>query len=391
MNIDYDEKQRAFQHKVRAYMRSDMMTPDMVAELKIAKYSHGGGPVYWSKMRKLGADGWIALSWPEKLGGAGASPMEQYILVEEAKRAGFPWPALSANSIGPVLARHAHPELRARVVGEILRGEAYLAIGYSEPAGGTDLASMTTSAVRDGDEWVINGQKIWTSCASFAQYIWLAARTDPDPAKRHKGVSVFLVPTDTPGFSSTPIHTLGVGTDATYYENVRVPANHLVGELNGGWSLITGQLNVERVTLVGHGHVAQLYEAGLELLKNNETYRPLLKKAWVRRSLATLHVKLEALRILCLRTVSLMERGDSGMAESSLTKVYGSELYLEIGRRMSEILGEAALLRDGPDTQMDGLTESYWRKGTVHTIGGGANEIQRTIVATAGLAMPRPL
>jgi 3-oxocholest-4-en-26-oyl-CoA dehydrogenase alpha subunit len=390
MIIEYNADQRRFRDTVHEYMVATIMTADMADELKDHVYSKGGGPVYWRKMRQLGQDGWIAMSWPKELGGAGLDPVEQYILVEEAKRAGFPWPSLSANAIGPVLARHAAPSIRERVVGEILRGEVYLAIGYSEASAGSDLASLTTSARRDGDEWVINGQKIWTSNAHFARYIWLAARTDPDLSKRHKGLSVFLVPTDSPGFACTPIHTLGVDTNTTFYENVRVPADCLIGTLNGGWPLITGQLNVERLALAGHGHVSKLYEATLALLQGPGPYHALLKQSWVRRSMAAVHVRLEALRMLTLKAAWTMQLGASGMVESSVTKVYGSELYVEVGRRMGEILGSAANIAAGPDLVLDSLAEKWWRIATVHTIGGGANEVQRTIIATAGLGMPRP-
>ena len=390
MMIDFDAPQRAFQAKVRHYMSTVIMTADMVEELKEHALSKGGGPVYWRKMRQLGGDGWIALSWPEELGGSGLDPVQQYILVEEAKRSGFPWPALSANSIGPVLAKHAAPTLRDKVVGEILRGEVYLAIGYSEASAGSDLASLTTSARRDGDEWVINGQKIWTSNAHFAQYIWLAARTDPDPGKRHKGLSVFLVPTNSAGFACTPIRTLGVDTNTTYYDNVRVPADCLIGKLHGGWPLITGQLNVERLALAGHGHVSKLYEATLALLQAPGHYHPLLALAWVRRSMAAVHVRLEALRMLTLKAAWTMQLGESAMLECSVAKVYGSELYVEVGRRMGEVLGAAANIAAGPDLLLDSLAEKWWRIATVHTIGGGANELQRTIIATAGLGMPRP-
>jgi len=389
MNVDFNDQQRAFSAQVRDYMTNEMMTPDFVAELQQEAFSHGGGPIYWQKMRKLGTDGWIRLSWPVEQGGAGADPVEQYILVDEAKRAGFPWPALSANSIGPVLARHAQPEIRDRVVSEILDGEAYLAIGYSEPSAGSDLASLKTRAERNGDDWIINGQKIWTSCANFSQYIWLAARTDPDPASRHKGITIFLVPTDAPGFSCTTIRTLGVLTTTTYYQDVRIPDSYRIGEVNAGWKLITNQLNVERLSLVSYGHVSKLYDETLTLLHNEPELQPLLEEPWVQRNLALAHVKLEALKLLCMKAAWKMERGDSGMVEASATKVYGSELYIELGRLMAEILGDACLISKGPGTLLNGLVEKWYRKGTVHTFGGGANEIQRTIVATAGLGLPR--
>lgn len=389
MQVDLDQEQLDFRDRVRDYMTRQMMTDDFVAELQQAEFSHGGGPVYWQKMRQLGKDGWIRLSWPKDLGGDGADPVSQYILVDEAKRAGFPWPQLSANSIGPVLARHAQAAIRDRVVSEILNGEAYLAIGYSEPGAGSDLAALRTRAERDGDDWVINGQKIWTSCANFSQYIWLAARTDPDPASRHKGITLFLVPTDTPGYSCTLIHTLGVVTTATYYDNVRIPDSYRISEVNQGWALVTSQLNIERLSLASYGHVAKLFDQTLRLLRQDENYRPLLAEPWVQRSVALCHAKLEALKILCLRAAWVMNKGDSGMVEASTTKVYGSELFVEICRQLGEVLGRASNLRSGQDAVLDGLLETWYRKGSVLTFGGGANELQRNIIATAGLKLPR--
>lgn len=388
MIVDLNTEQQAFRDKVRDYMTT-MMTDDFYEELKNHEFSHGGGPIYWEKMRQLGTDGWIKQSWPKELGGAGADPVQQYIMVDEAKRAGFPWPSLSANSIGPVLARHAQDDIREKVVGEILNGEAYLAIGYSEPDAGSDLASLKTKAVRDGDDWIINGQKIWTSCANFSQYIWLAARTDPDPSKRHKGITIFLVPTDNPGYSCTLIKTLGVTTTATYYQDLRISDKYRVGEVNGGWPLITNQLNIERLSLVNYGHVVKLFDETLAHLKADPAQASLLEQAWVQQHLAFAYSRLEVLKVLCLKAAWKMNQGSNGMVEASATKVYGSELYVELGRRMAEILGPAANVNTGSAALLNGLAEHWYRKGTVHTFGGGANELQRTIIANAGLKLPR--
>lgn len=389
MNTELSSQHLEFRDRVRAYMTEQMMTADFEAELQQPSLAHGGGPVYWRKLRQLGDDGWIKLSWPRDLGGEGADPVEQYLLVEEAKRAGFPWPALSANSIGPMVARHARGAFRDKVVTEILEGSAYLAIGYSEPQAGSDLASLRTRAVRDGDDWVINGQKIWTSCAQFSQYIWLAARTDPDLSKRHKGITLFLVPTDTPGFSCTVIHTMGVDTSATYYQDVRIPDAYRVGEINGGWPLMTAQLNLERLSLVNYGYVTLLYDQTLTLLRSHPDFMHLLEQPWVQRNLALAKARLEGLKMLCRKALWVMSNGGSGMVEASVTKVYGSQLYVELGRLMIEILGPQALLREGADVLANGLIEKWYRKGSVQTFGGGANEIQRNIIAHAALELPR--
>ncbi|MBW1884767.1 MAG: acyl-CoA dehydrogenase family protein, partial [Deltaproteobacteria bacterium] len=249
MKIEFTAEQLALQKELRAYFE-ELMTEELREEL--AAGGEGGGPEFRKGMRKLGADGWIGLSWPKELGGKELTPMEQYIFTEEVMRTGFPFPFLTTEAIGPVLNEFATDDIKEAVVKPILRGEVVIAIGYSEPSAGTDLASLTTRADRDGNEWVINGQKVFTSLADFSDYIWIAVRTDPD-SKKHRCLSMFLVPNDSEGLTISPIWTLGVRTNATYYDNVRVPAEYLIGGEGNGWGLITGQLNRERLSLVNHG------------------------------------------------------------------------------------------------------------------------------------------
>ncbi|MGI9283799.1 MAG: acyl-CoA dehydrogenase family protein, partial [Pseudomonadales bacterium] len=207
MKIQFNDEQLALQKKIRAYLK-DLFTPELEAELAAAGAEEGGGPEFRKAMKKLGADGYISLSWPKEMGGSEATAVDQYIFTEEIVRTGFPYPFLTIEACGPVMAEHASPLVRDKVVKGILQGETVVAIGYSEPGAGTDLAALKTKAVRDGDDWIINGQKIWTSLADYADYVWLAARTDPD-APKHKGLTMFVVPTDAKGFSMSPIWTLG--------------------------------------------------------------------------------------------------------------------------------------------------------------------------------------
>ncbi len=206
MDIGLSERQRELQQTVRAYM-AERMTPALAEEMQDPEFQEGGGPEFRRQFARMGDDGWIGLSWPEALGGKAWTPLDQYIFTDEVVRSGFPYPFLTTEAIAPVMAEYADESVREEVVRGIQRGRVVVAIGYSEPSAGTDLASLRTRAERDGDHWVINGQKIWTSLGNFADYIWLAARTDPDPARRHRGLSLFLVPTNSPGFSSTPIWT----------------------------------------------------------------------------------------------------------------------------------------------------------------------------------------
>ena len=390
MKIEFTPEQLTLQQEVRTYMKG-IMTPALREEMKNPEYFEGGGPEFRKQFAKMGADGWISLSWPKSLGGREATAMEQYIFTEEVMASGFPYPFLTTEAIGPVLSEHGNEELREEAVKGILNGEVVVAIGYSEPNAGTDLASLTTKAEKDGDEWVINGQKIWTSLANFSDYVWLAARTDPDVAKKHKGLTMFLVPKDTPGFSHTPIWTLGVRTNATYFENVRLPDKYRVGEVNKGWKLITGQLNRERLSLVNHGPVFNLYsEVGQWAAQTKAGDGELLiNKPWVQHNLAKVKVQLEALKMMCLKQAWSMQEGTLGMAEASAAKVYGTEFFVESYRLLLEIMGQAGIIReDSPGAVLQGKLEHRYRVGSILTFGGGCNEVQKDIISAAGLWMP---
>src|SRR5438477_5396642 len=256
MYIDYTPEQQRLSDELRTYF-AGIVTPEYQAELA---ETEGGGPLYTQALRRLGADGWLGVGWPREYGGQGRTPLEQFVFFDEASRAGVMLPMLTINAVGPAIMEHGNEAQKQRYLPAILRGECHFAIGYTEPSSGTDLASLRTRAVRDGDQWVINGSKLFTSQAEFADYIWLAARTDPE-APKHKGISMFIVPTSAPGYKITPIRTMGdVRTNATYYEDVRVPAEDLIGPENGGWWLITTQLNHERIALSAVGYVDRIFE-----------------------------------------------------------------------------------------------------------------------------------
>ncbi len=389
MRIEFTESQLALQKELRAYFEG-LMTPELESELAQGS-GEGGGPEFRKTMRRLGADGWISLSWPRELGGQGATPMEQYIFTEEVMRTGFPYPFLTTESIGPVLAEHADDEIRESVVKGILRGEVVIAVGYSEPSAGTDLAALTTRADRDEDEWVINGQKAFTSLADFSDYIWLAARTDPD-SEKHRGLSLLLVPSSAEGVSVSPIWTLGVRTNATYYDDVRVPANHLIGGEGKGWALITGQLNRERLSLVNHGSYDMLYREVAQWAA--ETVTPtgqrILDLPWVQMNLAKVKSGLEALKLICWKQAWQMTEGTLHMADASVAKVYGSEFFIELYRLLGEVLGQAGTLVEGSaGAVLRGKLEFRYRVGSILAFGGGTNEVQRDIIAAAGLMLPR--
>ena len=388
MYIDYSPEQRALREELRAYF-ARMMTPELLQEIS---GSEGGGPLYRKALRQMGADGWLGIGWPKEWGGQGRTPIEQFIFSDEVQRAGFPLPFLTLNTVGPTLARFGTEPQRQEFLPKILKGELHFAIGYSEPGAGTDLASLTTRAVRDGDDYVINGSKVFTSLADYADYIWLAARTNPD-APKHRGISMLMVSTRLPGFKLTPIWTMGgVRTNATYYENVRVPASCLIGKENEGWSLIVNQLNHERVSLSPYGSLAKLCEESRVWAQQTKLAdgRRVIDQPFVRANLARAHAKLEVLKLMNWKQAWCMTRGSLQPADASATKVFATEFYVEAYRLLLEIFGAAGALRAGsPDAVLRGRVERMYRTTLILTFGGGTNEVQREIIAAAGLQMPR--
>jgi alkylation response protein AidB-like acyl-CoA dehydrogenase len=350
-----------------------------------------GEPTYTRYIRRMGQDGWLGLGWPVEYGGQARGPIEQMIFVEESHWAGVPLPLLTLNSVGPTLMALGTDEQKQRILPGILRGEVHFSIGYTEPSAGTDLASLRTRAVRDGDEYVINGEKIFTSAIQYADYVWLAARTDPD-APKHKGLSVFIVPVDVPGFHWSPMATIaGDITSSTFYEDVRVPVENLVGAENQGWKLITNQLNHERVAICpSSGLLRSLTDirrwAQDERLADG---RKVIDQEWVRTSLARVHAKIEVLKLLNWKVAWAADKG-LNPADASATKVYGTEVALEIYRLLTEVVGQSGYLVEGSAGAIArGRLERSARGQTIFTFGGGTNEIQRDIVAMVGLGMPR--
>lgn len=387
MELDLTTEQREFRNELRRYL-ADMMNDALSRELSSG--GEGGGPEFRKAMKQMGRDGLLGISWPKQYGGQERSAIEQFIFADEVQAVGFPLPFLTLSTVGPTLREYGTEEQRQHFCPRILAGEIFFAIGYSEPAAGTDLASLQTSAQRDGDEWVINGQKMWTSLAQFADYIWLAARTDPK-AKKHRGLSIFLVPTDSKGYSRQTIRTVGgVSTNATFYDDVRVPAENLIGGENNGWRLITGQLNHERISLMTVGRMKRDLEAVTEWARRTKVDGGrVVDKPWVQQNLARIYAKTQVLRLMNWKQAWVAEQGQPQMADSSAIKVYGSELQMEAYRALIEVLGASGILVKGsPGAVLHGRIESAYRNGLIFTFGGGTNEIQRDIIAMAGMGMP---
>ncbi|NMI59452.1 MULTISPECIES: acyl-CoA dehydrogenase family protein [unclassified Streptomyces] len=344
-------------------------------------------------LRRIGADGLLGIGWPVAYGGQGRGADEQFVFFDEAYRAGAPVSMVTLNTVGPTLMKYGSEAQKEYFLPRVLSGDLVFAIGYSEPSAGTDLASLRTRAVREGESWLIDGQKIFTSNAQHADWIWLACRTDPD-APKHRGISIVLVPTDAPGFSWTPIETVGgLTTTATYYDGIRVPSSNLVGEENCGWDLITNQLNHERVALAAIGMQAEdFYGAALRAARTPDpvTGRRRVDEPWVRFRLAEVHARLAASRLLNWRLVGDVGAGRLAPGDASGVKVAGTESAVASYRMCQEVVGAQALVRSGsPGVFGDGELERMNRAAQINTFGGGVSEVQREIVATMRLGMTR--
>ncbi len=391
MHIALDPEHLALRAELQEYF-DQLVTPERKAGLASATGEFGEANVYKEVIRQIGTDGWLGIGWPKEYGGQARSMVEQLIFTDAAAVAGVPIPYLTLNTVGPTIMRFGTDEQKEYFLPKILAGDLHFSIGYSEPGSGTDLASLKTRAVREGDEWVINGQKMWTSLIQYADWIWLACRTDPE-LPRHKGLSMIMIPAQAPGVSYTPVHTVaGVGTSATYYEDVRVPADNLVGELNGGWALMTNQLNHERVSLTSAAptiHSLKLVREWAQQTKAPDGQR-VIDTEWVQIALGRAHARVEALSLLNWKLAADADAGVSlSPAEASAIKIYGSELNTEVYRTLMEIVGpNAGITGDSDGAVLAGRLERFHRSSLVMTFGGGTNEIQRDIIGYVGLGLP---
>lgn len=385
MHLEYTPEQEQLREEMRATLER-VMTPERLAAIGD---NIEGGPAVRDTVRALAQADLLGVGWPKEYGGRGFSAIEQFIFSEEARRVGAPIPLVTLNTVGPTLMQQGTEEQKQRFLPAILDGSVEFAIGYSEPGAGSDLASIRTTAVRDGDEYVINGQKMFTSGAAYADYIWLAVRTDPN-VKKHKGISILIVPTSSPGFSWQPLHTMpGISTFYTFYDNVRVPVSALVGEENQGWQLITTQLNFERAALGNLGALEPLFEKTLRWATDTELDgAKVIDQPWVQQALARVEAQVAAYKLVNLRVNAAMTKGVLNMGEASAAKVFGTELTQQVTRQLLEVL-DGNGIRRGAQAPLRGALESAYRQAVINTFGGGANEIQRDIIAMAGLGMPR--
>lgn len=384
MFIDLTPEQRQLQAELRQYF-STLVSPDEAKAMESDRHNEA----YRAVIKRMGSDGKLGVGWPKEFGGLGFGPVEQSIFVNEAARADIPLPAVTLQTVGPTLQVYGNEAQKKKFLPAILAGEVHFAIGYSEPEAGTDLASLRTSAVRHGDEWIVNGQKIWTTGAHDADYIWLAVRTDPE-APKHKGISILIVDTKDPGYSWTPI-ILSDGahhTNASYYNDVRVPADMLVGEENAGWRLITTQLNHERVMLGPAGKVAGVYDrVHAWASKPGSNGVTPIENINVKRALGEIHA---IYRINELLNWQVAAGGETiQVADAAATKVFSTERIQKVGRLAEEIVGAYGNPADPDTAELLKWLDSQTKRNLVITFGGGVNEVMREMIAASGLKVPR--
>lgn len=378
MDFRFSPEDQTFRDEIRAFLRTELAAPrpDGIE----------GWSFYRSFVAKLAERRWHVLGWPAEWGGDGAGHMRQLVLNEEMAIHDAPSTDLGADRVGPTIIMHGSDEQKRRFLPDIVAGKAVWCQGFSEPGAGSDLASLETRAVRDGDSFIVNGQKIWTSLAHFAQWMILLARTDPD-APKHRGISFFLLDMKTPGVTIRPLvdmtgrHTF----NEVFFDNVRVPASCLVGELNRGWYVATTTLDFERS---GIGRVI----SGIRMFDELVRFAAAMpdRTSATRLRLADLKIEYEVGRMLAYRVAWLQSRGAVPNYEASLSKMYGSELAQRLARAGMQILGLSGQLAPGsPWAPLRGRIENAYLQSAALTIAAGTTEINRGIIATRGLGLPR--
>ena len=349
MDFELDPAQQAWLTEVREFL-SQNVSDELRSEIAAHGLEVPDGDVAQFR-RKVGAKGWWGLNWPREYGGLGLGAVHQHLLMREFEYWGVPGPDLTVTSVAPMIMRHGTEQNKSEFLPPIARGEMTCAVGYSEPEAGTDLASLRTRAVRDGDEWVINGAKIWNSGAQRATHEWLCVRTDPQ-AQRHRGISVIIVPIDDPGVQIRPLYAWsGYRTNEVFFSDVRVPVSNLIGELNQGWAYITGALDLERGALTNAGdmHRAVGDLVALARQPRRDGTVPADNAAFCRR-LAQAEADVEAALLMGYEASSLLDSGVIPTVEVSVEKIFTSELRQRIADLAIDLLGPDGLLVHGsPD------------------------------------------
>ncbi len=386
-NAELSAQEQTFKAEARTYL-TDLVNADDREEMR----SNRHGPAYHRIIKQMGADGWMGVGWPKEYGGQGRGVIEQQVFVNEASRADVHLPSVTLQTVGPTLQAFGTEKQKAMFLADIVAGDVHFAIGYSEPDAGTDLASMRTSARRDGDHYVVNGQKMWTTGGHAADYVWLAVRTDPD-APPHRGISILIVDTRDPGYSWTPIVTTDGShhTNATYYNDVRVPVDMLVGEENRGWQLITTQLNHERIMLGPAGRIEGLRDLVHDwaLGRTDRDGTAVLAVPWVRAILARATAAFRVNELLNWAVANAAASERAAVADASTSKVFASDEVQRLGLALANIVEAYGDSADPETGRLIEYLDATAKRNLVLSFGGGVNEVQRELIAMFGLDLPR--
>ena len=391
MDFSFTEEEEAFRKEVHDWIKKE--TPQRWFELD---------PLLWEEtdeswaisrefQQKLGRKGWLAPSYPKQYGGSGMSHMKRLILAEELGYNKAPVGAemeVAVNWVGPALLLFGSEEQKQKYATGIAKGDLVICLGYSEPNAGSDLASLQTTAVQENDEFVINGNKIWTSYAHYADYCWLAARTDPNAPRKYDGISMFVVDMKTPGITIHPLINLmnRHSFNEVFFDNVRIPKENLVGKKNNGWYELMIALDSERS---GIGYAAT-FQRILEELVEYAKERKCDKDPIIRQKLAEMAVEIEVSRMMCYRIAWMFSRDLHPSYESSMSMVFTSELLRRLADVGMDIAGPYGQLeRDSKWAVLQGRIERLCLNCLSIGVGGGSNEIQRNIIAQRGLGLPR--
>ncbi|MCG3170133.1 MAG: Acyl-CoA dehydrogenase FadE26 [Pseudomonadales bacterium] len=388
MDFRYTPEQERFREQIRGFL-AEHVSEELRHE--IATSGHSPGPLGKQFLRLLGERGWLGIGWPREYGGQGRSMIEQTIFYHELDLQDIHYGNLTITSLAMALMKLASEEQRQDYLPRILSGELEICLGYTEPGAGSDLAGITTRALRDGDEYVINGQKVFTTGAHYASHIWLLARSEPD-APRHKGLSVFIFPLATPGVTVRPIFTMeGIRTNEVFLDDVRVPAAAMIGTPGSGFYTAAVALDYERVFMGKYTKLRRNLDALVrECRQVVDGSAPPIDDPVVRDRLVGLHLDVERLRLLCLKSAWMIDQGRVPNAEASAQKVLASELEQRLADEGMRILGPRGQLEYGsPHVPAHGHLAQSWLLSPMLRFGGGANEIQRDIIAQRGLGLPR--
>lgn len=392
MRFHFTQEQLDWQQEVRDFLEN-AVTPELLEEVNKNKHK-GPGPLEKEYQKKFSDKGWFAMNWPKEYGGLDKTAMDYFIFTEEIAAAGAPSPSflsVGPSIVAPALFKYGTEEDREKWLPPIMKNEIDFGLGYSEPDAGTDLANLKTEAVLDGDEWVINGQKVWNTHAHFVPHQWLAVRTDNEVPK-HKGISMMIVPNDAPGVTIVEQQTWGEHrTNEIFYDNVRVPKDHLIGEVNQGWEILTTALDYERVLIGGSAGMLRIYNDLIKFCRHTVIDGKLLIDRFdIRRKLAELKVDLEVAKLFGFWGASMIDSGKTMSSEASIIKIHATELVAKLadyGMQIMDLYGQ--LSKEDDLAPLKGRIEHRYRLAPFGRFGGGTNEVQRNIIAQRGLGLPR--